>query len=180
MSFADTLRNRAGAAGKPTRARDLAPGRGADDDDDDDDDDDARDDRVGDDRRGARADAIANPAAARRADRGVSTWRDVAGIDRDRGGGTRDDDESDAARPSTARFSTGALRRVERVRCADPDAAADAANGGEADADAADADAADAGGGARVRATLPMDWALKVRSIHWSPYDRVGVVNADP
>ena len=39
--------------------------------------------------------------------------------------------------------------------------------------------------GARVRG-VDMSWSLKlsddaaVRSIHWSPYDRVRVVNADP
>ena len=38
---------------------------------------------------------------------------------------------------------------------------------------------------AKEREDATRDWdaklaATKVRSIHWSPYDRVGVVNADP
>jgi hypothetical protein len=36
------------------------------------------------------------------------------------------------------------------------------------------------GGGAPGRRTAARGSTRTVRSIHWSPYDRVGVVNADP
>jgi hypothetical protein len=51
--------------------------------------------------------------------------------------------------------------------------------------EAKNAPAAKAAAAARRRASsenkiAPRPWRTKVRSIHWSPYDRVRVVNADP
>jgi len=82
-----------------------------------------------------------------------------------------DDDAEVATATATERRKRGPGYGSRRVRAAPSEGAEE---GADADADVDDADA-DADADAR-----PPLSADEVRPTHWSPYDRVGVVNADP
>ena len=82
-----------------------------------------------------------------------------------------DDDAEVATATATERRKRGPGYGSRRVRAAPSEGAEE---GVDADADVDDADA-DADADAR-----PPLSADEVRPTHWSPYDRVGVVNADP